>query len=279
MKKLIKVGLVLAGLSVSFLSVAQKPAVVADAAPGWHRIAGLEASFKKQNESVHIMGNDEFQALRFSVVDAPIHIERMQVFYESGDMEDVDVKSEMKAGEKSKVFQLKHAGRDISKIAFTYHSVGNQGSDKAELEIYGLKTNATASDSYDKKVDKAEGDLKEAREEAKEEAREAKEETKEEARETKREAKEAADEVEDEANDADDDIDRTENDVERAAEKTGDQISETAAKTAAEIDDQRHDTKVGPDGQVIYISDDNRFYYISEEGKKVFVTEIELKDK
>jgi F0F1-type ATP synthase membrane subunit b/b' len=269
MKKIMKAGLVLAGLAISFFASAQKPAVVGDAEPGWHRIAGLQANFKKQNESVHIMGNDEFKALRFRVEDAAIHIERMQVFYESGDMEDVDVKSEMKAGETSKVFQLKHAGRDITKIAFTYHSVGNAGSDKAELEIYGLKTNA---DTYDKKVDKAEGDLKEAREEAREEGKE-----------VQRDVKDAADEVEDEADDAENDVDRkaerTENGIERAAEKTGDEVSEAAAKTAAEIDDKRHDTKVGPDGQVVYISDDDRYYYINEEGKKVFITSMQLKDK
>jgi flagellar biosynthesis GTPase FlhF len=243
MKRILNVGLLLAGFLTSIVSFGQKPAVVADGKPGWHRIAGLEANFNKDNESVHIMGNDEFQALRFRVEDAPIHIERMQVFYESGDMEDVDVKSAMKTEKTSRTFQLKHAGRDISKIAFTYHTVDNDKSKKAELEIYGLKTNATASDSYDKKVDEAEGEVKETREEAREEARE------------------------------------TESDLERAAEKTGDEVSEAAAKTAAEIDDKRHDTKVGPDGQVIYISDNDRFYYINEEGKKVFVTEVELKDK
>lgn len=272
MRKLIKAGLILAGLAVTFLSNAQKPVVVGDAEPGWHRIAGLQANFKKQNESVHILGNDEFQALKFKVEDAGIHIERMQVFYESGDMEDIDVKSEMKEGQSSKAFQLKHAGRDISKIAFTYHTVGNDKSEKAELEIYGLKTEATASDSYDKKVDKAEGELKEAREEAKDEARE-----------TRGEAKEARDEVADEADEAENNIDRktdgADGDLERAAENAGDQVSETAAKTAAEIDDRRHDTKVGPDGQVIYIGDDDRHYYINEEGKKVFVTEAQLRDK
>jgi hypothetical protein len=225
MKKLINSLLLLAGLSMPYFSMAQKPAVVADSKPGWHRIAGLEASFDKDNESVHIMGNDEFTALRFRVEDAPIHIDRMQVFYESGDTEDIDVKSAMKAGETSKEFQLKYAGRDITKIAFTYKTVDNAKSKKAELEIYGLKTNATAAESYDKKVDEAEGEVKEA------------------------------------------------------AEKTGDEISEAASKAAADIDDKRHDTKVGPNGQVIYIGDDNRFYYINEEGKKEFVTESQLKDK
>jgi hypothetical protein len=225
MKKILNVGLLVAGLmAASVASFGQKPAVVADSKPGWHRIAGLEADFSKGNESVHIMGNDEFQAIKLRVEDAPIHIERMQIFYESGDMEDVDVKSAMAIGETSKVFQLKHAGRDISKIAFTYHTVGNEKSKKAELEIYGLKTNATTADT-DKKVE------------------------------------------------------NTESDIEQAAEKTGDAVSEAAAKTAAEIDDRRHDTKVGPDGQAIYISDDDRYYYIDDEGKKVFVTEVQLKDK
>jgi ribosomal protein L21E len=225
MKRILNVGLVLAGLmTASVMGFGQKPAVVADSKPGWHRIAGLEADFSKGNESVHIMGNDEFKALRFRVEDAPIHIERMQVFYESGDMEDIDVKSAMAAGETSKVFQLKHEGRDIAKIAFTYQTVGNDKSKKAELEIYGLKTNETAADT-DKKVEK------------------------------------------------------TENDIEQAAEKTGDAVSEAAAKTAAEIDDKKLDTKVGPDGQAIYIGDDDRYYYINDEGKRVFVTEVQLKDK
>lgn len=228
MKRIFKSGLLAAALMVaSFVSFGQKPAVVADSDPGWHRIAGLEADFGKGNESVHIMGNDEFQALKIRVEDAPIHIERMQIFYESGDMEDVDVKSAMAVGETSKVFQLKHAGRDISKIAFTYNTVGNEKSKKAELEIYGLKTNA--NNSIDNKADKA--------------------------------------------------AEKAESDVEQAAEKTGDAVSEAAAKTAAEIDDKRHDTKVGPDGQVIYISDDDRYYFIDEEGKKVFVTEVQLKEK
>jgi vacuolar-type H+-ATPase subunit H len=264
-----KIGNALLGLCIVLCSgvtaLAQKPAVVADSKPGWHRIGGLQASFKKQNEAIHIMGNDEFTALKLRVEDGPIHIERMQVFYESGDMENIDVKKEMQKGESSGALQLKHAGRDISKISFTYHSAANNKSDKAEIEIYGLKTNATASDSYDKKVDKAEHDIDKAKDKSEHELKEARDEAKE-------ESKEAAEKV-------DHKTDKAESDIEKAAEKTGDQISETAAKTAAEIDDKRLDTKVGPDGQVIYISDDARYYYINEEGKKVYVTEFQLKDK
>lgn len=235
MKKLIGNYIIAVGSLLASTAFAQKPAVVADSKAGWHRIAGLQADFKKQSESVEVLGNDEFQALKFRVDDAPIHIERMQVFYESGEMEDVDVKSQMKAGETSKVFELQHPGKDIAKVAFTYNTVGNAKGDKAEVEIYGLKSGAPST-SYNDNVDKAQKDVKES-------------------------AKKA------------------ENGIERAAEKTGDAVSEAAAKTAAAIDDRKLDTKVGPNGQTIYVSDDGHYYYISEEGKKVVVTELQLKDK
>jgi hypothetical protein len=244
MKNLMRVCLMLAGSLILGSAYAQKPAVVADNDAGWHRIGETNASFKKQNESIVVLGADEFSAIKIKIKDAPIHIERLQVFYESGEMQDIDVKSEMKAGASSGAFQLDHPDRDINKIAFTYHTVANSQGDKAGVEVYGLKTNQPAGkDSYDDKADKAEKDLEQAKDD------------------TKREAKEA------------------ESDLEKAAEKTGDQVSETAAKAAAEVDDKRHDTKVGPQGQVVYISDDNRYYYISEEGKRVFVTEMQLKDK
>lgn len=244
MKKIMKIFLMLAGTLFLGNAYAQKPAVVADNDAGWHRIGETNASFKKQNESIMVLGADEFSAIKLKIKDAPIHIERLQVFYESGEMQDIDVKSEMKAGASSGAFQLDHPDRDISKIAFTYHTVANSEGDKAGVEVYGLKTNQPAGkDAYDNKVDRAEKDLEEAKDD------------------TRREANE------------------TESDLEKAAEKTGDQISETAAKAAAEVDDKRHDSKVGPDGQVIYIGDDSRYYYISEDGKRVYVTEMQLRDK
>jgi len=233
MKKLMRVCLILTGMLFAGNAYSQKPAVVADNDAGWHRIGETNASFKKQNESIMVLGADEFSAIKLKIKDAPIHIERLQVFYESGEMQNIDVKSEMKAGASTGAFQLNHPDRDISKIAFTYHTVANSSGDKAGVEVYGLKTNQPAGkDSYDQAKD-----------------------------DTRKEVKEA------------------ESDIEKAAEKTGDQISETAAKTAAEVDDRRHDSKVGPQGQVVYIGDDGKFYYISEDGKRVFVNEMQLKDK
>lgn len=247
---------------------AQKPGVVLTDEPGWQKIGETVASFKSQNESIAVIGADEFSAIKIRVEDAPLEIERLQVFYESGEMEEIDVSKKIEAGSESEVFRLEHPDRDIQKVAFTYNTAANQQGEKAGVALYGLNPEKADQSSKAYRDD----DIDDARDEANKAASDVERKTDEAADDIKREADEAADE-------ADNRADRVENDVERAANKTGSAISEAAGKAAAEIDDERYDAKVGPDGQTIYISDDSRYYYINDEGKRVYVSEAQLKDK
>jgi hypothetical protein len=251
MKKIILVTLMILGVMGYTNLFAQKPAVVGTNEPGWHHIGQTTASFKKQNESISVLGADEFAALRIKISDAPVHIERMQVFYESGDMEDITLREEFANGSESRVITLKHPDRDIQKVAFTYHSVDNAKGEKAEIDLYGLKTNQPeGKDTY-----------RDERNEVREEAREAEQELKEESREAREEAREAAD-------DADDD-----------GQSVGDAIEEGAKDAAAAITDQKLKNKVGPGGETAYVDENGKYYYISNAGEKVFITKLQLKDK
>ena len=271
---------------------AQKPGVVLTDEPGWQKIGETVASFKSQNESIAVIGADEFSAIKIKVEDAPLHIERLQVFYESGDMEEIDVKKRIQAGEESDVFRLENPDRDIQKVAFTYNTVPNSEGEKADVELYGLNPEKKdrSSEAYRDDDDRTEREMERTGEEIERETEEAADdverETEEAAEDIERETEEAANDVEREVDEAGDDIergaDRTESDFERAAEETGDAIAETASKAAAEVDDARHDTKVGPDGQIIYIGDEDdegRYYYVDDKGKRVYVSEWQLKDK
>jgi hypothetical protein len=252
---------------------AQKPGVVLTDEPGWQKIGETVASFKSQDESIAVIGADEFSAIKIKVKDAPLQIDRLQVFYESGDMEEINVKQRIQAGEESDVFRLENPDRDIQKVAFTYNTVPNSDGEKADVELYGLNPEKQdrSSKAYRDDAERAEREVEETGEDV------------------EREAEEAADEAERETEQAAQDIERegekTESDFERAAERTGDAISEAASKAAAEIDDARHDTKVGPDGQTVYVTDDDddkgksRYYYINDEGKRIYVSEWQLKDK
>jgi hypothetical protein len=259
MKKLMMVLLV----AIGFTAQAQKPAVVADNEPGWKHIGQVTASFKTTSESIVVLGADEFQAIKLKVSDAPIQIDRIQVFYESGQMEELDVKAELKEGAETRVINLSNPKRDIEKVAFTYKTLPNSTGQKADVELYGLKTGAEGDAYIKDDVNEAKRDAKEESREVREEAREANREVKEEARELNREANEEVDEV----------------NIEKEAEEAGDAISEAAAKAAAAITDQKLDNKVGPGGRTVYVDEHAKYYYINNEGKKVFITKLQLKDK
>ena len=223
---------------------AQKPAVVASNEAGWQHIGQTTASFKSQNESIEVLGADEFTAIKLKVTDAPLHIERLQVFYESGDMEEINVRSEIGANNETKVIKLKHPDRDINKVAFTYKTASNAAGEKADVELYGLKTNQPAGkDAY-----------------------------RDEREEIKKDAKETRDDVKREA-------DETADDVERGAQSAGDKISEGVNDAAAAIKDQKVKDKVGPGGETVYLDDNAKYYYINNEGNKVYITKLQLKDK
>jgi hypothetical protein len=287
MKKLVMLALVAMG----FAANAQKPAVVADNEAGWKHIGQVTASFKTTSESIVVLGADEFQAIKLKVEDAPIQIERVQVFYESGQMEELEVQSELKEGAETRVINLSNPKRDIEKVSFTYRTLPNAEGEKADVALYGLKNGSEGDASYLK------GEAREAKQEAKEESRELKQE----ARETEREAKEESRELRQDAREAEREVkqegrelkqeakeeteeaenaaDRTVNDVEREGREAGDAVSEAAAKAAAAITDDKLEGKVGPDGQTVYVDDDSKYYYISEEGKKIYITKLQLKDK
>jgi hypothetical protein len=258
MKKLIVLVLTILGMT-GYQTYAQKPAVVSTNDPGWHHIGHLTASFKSQSESLSVLGADEFTALKIKVTEGPLHVERLQVFYESGEMEEIDVREHFTSGSESKVITLKNPDRDIQKVAFTYHSDPNARGEKADIDLYGLKTNQPAGkDSY-----------KDERDELKEDAKEAKEEVKEEAREAREELKEESYEIEE----------GIEVEVEKDRQNVGDAIEEGAKDAAAAIKDRKLKNKVGPGNETAYVDEYGKYYYISNAGEKVFITKLQLRDK
>jgi hypothetical protein len=138
MKKAALVGVV---LLVAFVTsaFAQEPSVMLSNKPGWHKIGEVKADFKMENQSISVLGNDQFKSILLKVTDAPINIEELQVFYESGDMEKFNVKNELKAGAETRKLDLKGGAQEIKKVMFTYKTLPNQQDEKAHVELYGLK--------------------------------------------------------------------------------------------------------------------------------------------
>lgn len=137
MKKAILMLFVMVATQVTSLK-AQTPGVVVSTAPGWHKIGETTASFKMENESIVVIGADKFKAIKLKVTDANVNIVSMDVYYESGVMEQIPVKSELKAGSETRDISLK-GDRELKKVVFTYKTMPNSDKDKAHVELYGLK--------------------------------------------------------------------------------------------------------------------------------------------
>ena len=243
----------------------QKPAVMVSNEPGWHKIGEVTANFKMQNESLLVWGADRFSQLKLRVTDAPINIEKLQVIYESGETEDIDVSSEIEAWGESKTIELKGDNKEIEKVSFTYKTLPNYRGEKAQVELYGYKK-GNGSDSYrsDRDTD-LNNNGKDDRTDANEDINK-----------TDRDVDNAVERADENARDATND---TKHDIKDGAEKVGDKISEAAGNAKAEINDQFYSGKMGPNGQNIYIDRHSKYYYISDEGKKVYIEKTQLKDR
>jgi len=263
-------------LSVVFLntSFAQKPAVMMSKEPGWHKIGEITASLKMQTESIVVLGADEFSSIKLRVTDAPLNIDRLQVVYESGEVEDIEVRNNLKEGGETRAVTLKNGDEDIEKVVFTYKTLENYKGQKAHVELYGFKNEPDNADAYRERKAEKDNDAEAAEREAREEANE-----------IKRDAERKAERVENEANDVttDDDDERKAKEADREVkddtEKLGDKISEGAGNVAAEVKDKPYSGKMGPDGEKIFIDKNSKYYYINHEGKKVYISKSQLRDK
>ena len=121
------------------VAFSQKPTVVMSDKAGWHKIGEMTADFKAEKDELVVLGADKFKSIKIKVVDAPMHIAALEVYYESGDKEDISLKSDFKAGGESRVIDLKGKDRSLKKVVFVYNTVPNSKHDKAHVELWGLK--------------------------------------------------------------------------------------------------------------------------------------------
>ena len=65
----------------------------------------------------------------------------------------------------------------------------------------------------------------------------------------------------------------------KGAKAVGNETAELATKGKAEVTDKTADGWEGPKGQKVYVDDGNKYYYVSEKGKRIFVDQSQLKKK
>lgn len=120
---------------------AQKPAVMLSDKAGWHKIGETTVNFQKETDEIMVLVADRFAAIKFKVMDAPIDLISLEIYYESGDKQDIKINAPIKAKGESRVIDLNGGERNLKKIVFVYKTLPNHKDQKAHLEVWGLKTN------------------------------------------------------------------------------------------------------------------------------------------
>lgn len=120
---------------------AQKPAIMASDKTGWHKIGETKVDFKKESDEIVVLFADRFKSIKFKVTEAPMEISSMDIYFESGDVQNVVLKTTIKAPGESRIIELKGGERNLKKIVFVYKTLPNRKDEKAHIELWGLKTN------------------------------------------------------------------------------------------------------------------------------------------
>ncbi len=116
-----------------------KPVVEIKDGPGWHKIVETLVDLKNDRDDITVLGADHYKAMKLKATDSDIEIMDVKVKYENGDVQDIEVRKFIKAGEETREIDLNGKERAIKSIHLTYKTVPNAEKDKAHLEIWGLK--------------------------------------------------------------------------------------------------------------------------------------------
>lgn len=65
----------------------------------------------------------------------------------------------------------------------------------------------------------------------------------------------------------------------KGAKAVGNETAELASKGKAEVTDKTAEGWEGPNGEKIYVDDGSKYYWVSEKGKKMWISKDQLKKK
>jgi hypothetical protein len=119
----------------------QQTAVIVSDTAGWYKIGEINVNFQRDRDEILVLGADKFKSIKFKVIDAPIDLKDLEVYYESGNKQDIKINESIKASGESRVIDLEGGEqRSIKKIVFVYKTLPNRNDENAHVEVWGLKT-------------------------------------------------------------------------------------------------------------------------------------------
>lgn len=130
--------LITAGIS---LVQAQQTELIVSDKTGWHKIGMTTVDYSLESDVIEVIGADRFTSIVIKVNEAPINLISFDIYFESGDKQNVIIRKIIQNPGETGIVKLAGGERSIKKIVFVYKTVPNTSDKKAQLEVWGLKTN------------------------------------------------------------------------------------------------------------------------------------------
>lgn len=108
--------------------------------PDWIYIDQAKASHIREKDVYKVDSYERFAALKLYVYHRGVHIKQMDVFLMNGDILRPAIDGYIKAGDRSRTIELAADGKQVKKIVIRYRSEGKLFSDKALIQVAGLRS-------------------------------------------------------------------------------------------------------------------------------------------
>ena len=141
MKKVLTI--ILLAIAGSYgVASAQQTTVISNDTTGWYKIGEAKVDFKRDRDEIVVLGADKFKSIKLVVVNSAIDLKDLEIHYETGNKQDVNINKALKAADESGVIDLENGGqRSIKKIVFVYKAEENSMGENAFIQVWGFKTN------------------------------------------------------------------------------------------------------------------------------------------
>ena len=105
---------------------------------GWQKIADKTVDVKRNRDEIAVASSDDrYTSMKVIVKDAEINLYGLEVYYEGGNGQVINVGQSIKPNTESLIYPLRDGQKDLTKIAIAYKSLPGK---KAHIEVWGFKT-------------------------------------------------------------------------------------------------------------------------------------------
>jgi hypothetical protein len=105
---------------------------------GWNFLGDKNVNYGLDRDVLFVTGNDIYKAVKIRVTDAPLHMHDMDIYFENGDKQNVNLRQNFAQGQWSRVIDLPGNQRRIKKIEFIYDTKGLRKG-KARVAVWGKR--------------------------------------------------------------------------------------------------------------------------------------------